>query len=214
MWFFEKYYKAFAIVFIMYGCFKLALGLNNLLLSEAQRQNLRTQYPYIKALITTDTTIAGMAFDLVIVVFSLYTLSHGIYLLRTIRHKTFNSLMSSHTMTYVLYGLTGLFMIVFYSMIVYFGYIAEKLHITWKKDQVNTYKLMGIGTGVIFILSFILSYLYFNYRKVRRPEQYVLLFVILAMLYILYKIVIQTYDLIMSRYDMVATMLMIPLAAF
>jgi hypothetical protein len=134
------------IILIIYGCFKLFIGIVTTLMSSEFKQKILFQFPYLNKLIPEDETIASKAIEITFIIFGLYTLLHGLDKFSLLSTKTKNKLEARQTI-YLLYGVIGTFLTIFYYLVVYTNINIEK-----DKKEINRYKLIGIVGGLSFLI--------------------------------------------------------------
>ena len=124
-------YKIIAgCLLIMYGIVKIAF-----LMYELTSNNRKT-----------DKTFAGMFLLLVLLAFGLYSFLHGIGIL--IYNSRFGEFIHSTSTLGVVYIVFGVTLIELYTLIAY-----TSLPISKDTTQINKYKLVGIGGGIIFLMA-------------------------------------------------------------
>lgn len=193
------------MVLLLYGCIKLCIGLLAVALPAELRQKAQ-KYRFVKDFIAKDATLAGKAMDVSIIVFAVYSIFRGIYLLKVYDHQTFKGMMESQHIVYVLYGIMGTFLVVFYYYVLYGDYKIEN-----DAAEHPTYKLMGIGTGLFFLLVALCTFTYHHY-KVLDPIFFVVLFIVFVTLVAAFVLLVrESYDKIRAKKNELVTMLMIPL---
>ncbi len=134
------------LILIFYGLFKLSIGLTTLLSTEYFKNYIRSFNKHIKLIISKDETISGKMIEITFIIFGVYSLLHGLDKLNLI-NKKIKDLIDSRKTIYLLYGLIGIFLTFFYSLVVY-----TDLPINKNKNEINRYKLIGIISGLSFLI--------------------------------------------------------------
>ena len=209
MWF-----HVLGIVLLLYGCFKLAVGLAGLLMTQAQLVKL-TKIPVIGSFITTDVTTAGKAIEVSIVCFALYSIMRGVYLLNIYNHQKFKDVIQSRHMAYILYGGIGAFMVLFYTLVVYSNVDLSSMYITKDNHHMGTYKLIGIGTGLMFLFIFMMMYVWHSQKElwVHPSAMWAILIACLLIIAYFVYVIRDSYDMIKQKQGEILTIIMIPLAS-
>lgn len=201
-------------ILLLYGIFKLIIGVSGLLLSQEQLRKMR-RIPIIGPFISTDVSTAGKAIEVSIVCFALYAIFRGIYLLNVYDHQSFRQMMESRMLAYILYGGIGCFMVVFYTIIVYTKLDLDTLYITKDVRYIGTYKLIGLGTGLMFVLFFLGMYIWHTLDDILLDRLLLIrvtlacIFVIVYFVYVIW----DSYELLKQKQGEILTMIMIPLGA-
>lgn len=126
-------------ILIAFGIFKMTVGLLAIILSNKTKKKFK--------LIRDDPTIAGLVFDLVLTVFGLYSVLHGLALIEALP-KWLSIALASNPVVYTIYALFGIVMTCFFSLIVF-----TKLPISKTPIDILTYEVAGIGGGFCFFIS-------------------------------------------------------------
>lgn len=134
----EVYRIVIGVLLIMYGIFKICLAMATLFLPKEHH------VPF-GFLLKDDHTLAGIMLDIVLLLFGIYTIAHGLALLELI-YTSVGDHLNSREFNKVVYALFGVFLLVFYTIVTTTHWI--------KKDptQDMTYRLVGIGGGLLFLL--------------------------------------------------------------
>ncbi len=134
------------IILIIYGLLKLFIGLITIMTSENFKNYIRKYNPFVKIVIPYDETFAAKMIEFTFIIFGLYTLLHGLDKFHIIS-KTIQLFIDSRKTTYLLYGLIGIFLTIFYSLVVYTDIPIEK-----NINELDRYKIVGIITGLSFLI--------------------------------------------------------------
>ena len=124
-------------ILLIYGILKVAFCIILLALPEKYRGN--------SAFFKRDPTAAGTILDIVLFLFGVYTILHGSAMIRKSRHTHIDLIEHIYTII-ALYGSLGIFMIVFYTLVVY-----TNAPISKDKTEMSKYELVGIGGGIGFL---------------------------------------------------------------
>jgi ABC-type transport system involved in cytochrome c biogenesis permease component len=77
-----------------------------------------------------------------------------------------------------------------------------------------TYKLFGLGSGLMFILMFVLIYSFFHYKKFTLIHYIAITIIIIGITIAFYNIIKSSITLIQSKKNEIITLIMIPIGAF
>lgn len=196
------------LVLLLYGSIKLLIGFIALSLSK-QNKPFVEKHPILSKIIKVDTTIAGKVIEISIIVFALYSISRGLYFMKAIKNPTFLNIMTHYSTVYILYGIVGIFLTVFYTSLVYSNI---RNIISYDNSEMPNYKLTGIGSGLMFLIVMFVVYIYHNFKKHTQLELTLLIVLFSLTVTSLIMIIIETYDKIKKAQHEIVTMLMIPLA--
>lgn len=192
-------------VLLLYGSIKLIIGVIGLTFNKRQREAAQ-KHKVIGDLVPKDASTAAKALDLSIIVFAVYSIFRGVYLLKMFDHQSFKTMMEARHVAYLLYGVMGAFLVVFYYLVVYTSTKIDK-----DPHEASTYKLVGIGTGMFFLTVLAGMYTVHNYKSFG-PAQYVAMgLCFVALISGMGYIVKENIDKIKQRKHEIFTMLMIPL---
>lgn len=133
-----------AILYIVYGFLKLVVGLGVMFLPL----HVLEKTPFLKQFVKQrkDRTAAGMIYEYIFLLFGLYTILHGATMLGWVPHWMV-LLFGSKLAHYLFFICIGLFMVIFYSLVVY-----TNLPIPKTKENIHEYKLFGIIGGLSFLI--------------------------------------------------------------
>lgn len=128
-----------ACVLLIYGMMKMTLCIIEL--------NPNIKFPFI----THDNTMAGLLLVMIYIAFSLYTILYGLsifgilpeFLLHIFNHKY---------KSFIFYSILGVVLIILYGCILY-----TKLPIEKNTKHTLSYEILGVGAGMLFIVSAIFS---------------------------------------------------------
>lgn len=150
------YNTVIAILLIFYGFLKVAVLLLNVLLTNKQKEKY-TEGNMLSYLITKDETVSGLVFEIVIAIFGVFTIVHGIDVLYGVPKYLHNIFLSSRSL-YIVHGILGMVLVVFYSLVVF-----TKLPIPKTPEFRTQYVIKGICTGLAFLLTIPIIYMYRKY---------------------------------------------------
>lgn len=149
------FYILLSLILILYGFIKIIIGL--LSYSTDKIRNYFRNLPIFSFFITKDRTISAKIFDTSILIFGIYSLLHGLAMFQVFSHKI-NNILESRDLLYSLCIILGTFLVIFYYIVCY-----TKNNIEKKEEYINKYKLEGIGSGIIFLLTIPLMIFYDYY---------------------------------------------------
>lgn len=130
--------KIIGYVLVIYGILKVSFCITLVSLPDKYRKGI--------SILTRDATTAGSVLDLVLFIFGSYTILHGLAMIGNL-HTTHSEFLN-HIYTIIgLYSFLGVFLIVFYSLVVY-----TNIPISKEENEMGTYELVGIGGGIGFLL--------------------------------------------------------------
>jgi len=197
------------MILVLYGLFKLVLGILALTLTLEYREKLQSII-IIKDFITLDLTAAGRFIDFTIIIFALYSIIRGLVIAKTLKAKSLKYIITNPRYIYILYGVLGLVLLLFYSMIVYTNW-NDILGISKKDERINTYKLSGIGSGIVFLITMIAIYFLNTHKKLKIKEVLFLIVVMTILVMTLIEIIAATLLVDAEKKNEIITMVMIPL---
>ncbi len=205
----QKMFVFFGILLVIYGLLKFTMGILALTLPIKYREKLQS-IRFVRDFITMDVTMAGRFIDISIVLFATYSIIKGLLIAKLVKHKRLRSVIFDPTYTYLLYGVLGLVLLLFYIMIVYSNW-NDLLGISKDNNETYTYKLSGIGSGLVFLITVLFIYI-FNARKHMKTKDvmllsFILTFLVMALGYILATTVLQY----TSKKNEIVTLAMIPI---
>lgn len=142
-------------IIICYGLLKSILCLAELFIPS--------KYSKYIPFITTDDSFAGKFLVIIFLIFGFYSILHGLYVSEFISNNLSN-IFDTYFITYVLYTLFGIILIIFYVLVVF-----TNINISKDMSHIITYKIGGIGSGILFFISICIIKLYDNiiYHKIQ-----------------------------------------------
>lgn len=129
---------------------------------------------------------------------------------KTLKAKSLKYIITNPRYIYILYGVLGLVLLLFYSMIVYTNW-NDILGISKKDERINTYKLSGIGSGIVFLITMIAIYFLNTHKKLKIKEVLFLIVVMTILVMTLIEIIAATLLVDAEKKNEIITMVMIPL---
>lgn len=189
------------IFLLVYGVIKFILGLIALTLPIPYREKLQ-DVAVVSDFITMDTTAAGKAIDIAILIFSSYAILKSVCNL--LRKKT---VIQNPNTVYLLYGTLGTFLLLFYMIVISTDVISKD------KEETGTYQLSGIGSGLCFLITAIMIYLW-HYNAILSSIHLATLsiLVIVCMISLMYVIYLNI-DRITKKRNEIVTVVMMPFGA-
>lgn len=201
-----------AILFIGYGILKITVSLMTFFLPDDTRKKLANK-PIVKDFIQDDKTAAGHAIHYALLFFGIFTFVHGLALLSFMPPVVIR-FVESTVVHCVINGVIGLFLFIFYILVLF-----TNVKISKNERYTSTYKLVGLGGGILFMAAVpgILLYDYLTKNKDGHNSLYIiaLCIIMFTMLtpffYILYISMLKGRNLDEIPWHEILTVLMIPL---
>lgn len=131
-------------LFLVYGVFKIIVSV--LALTLPSRVQARLKGTPLGLLFTNDRTAAGRAFDYTLIIYALYSILHGLTLLGC-NLPLFEHLFMSLAFKATIYIALGLFLVIYYSLVLY-----TDMPISKTLSEYSTYQTY-ILLGVVFLLT-------------------------------------------------------------
>ncbi len=200
------------ILLFLYAISKLFIGFTAVFGTDIFKDHLRKFFPAIHTLIPLDETIAAKAIEVTFIIFGFYTLFHSFEKF-SLLSKTFKHLLESRTTIYLLYGCIGLFMTIFYYLVIY-----TKVHINKDPNEISRYKIIGLIGGLSFLI--MLPIMLLTHRIADYGLSYIftdvissiIIVSIFIILYLIYKVYMQTQiDKHRTKFQDLLSLYMIPL---
>lgn len=136
---------------IAYGCTKISICI-----IKAWPEDYRKKwFPFIKR----DTTYAGFAMDVVLFCFGIFAMLRGLSLAKHLHPSHAEIITSIHTIVFM-YTLFGLFLLFFYSAVLY-----TNLPLSKDPEERTTYEMFGLGAGLTFLISMCVMLAWNIYNK-------------------------------------------------
>lgn len=127
------------ILFIIYGFLKISISILNFALPLQIQASLKNTI--LGKVITGDSTHAGRTFDVVLIIYALYSLVHGFGLIG------YGIPFIEPIVKIMFYILLGSFLVIYYSIVLY-----SDLPITKIKSEYTTYSLYML-VGYLFLMT-------------------------------------------------------------
>lgn len=131
--------KVMGILFICYACFKAIVSVLNFALPTRVLKKLHTTI--LANALTDDKTYAGRAFDVVLLVYAVYSMVHGLTLLGYLHPHV------SNMWKVYFYLILGMFLVIYYSIV-----IGTNVPITKSETEYGTYTLY-LMVGLLFMMT-------------------------------------------------------------
>jgi len=129
--------RIIGILLVLYGVGKIIVSTAVFVLPEKYSKYI----PFLKH----DKSPAGIAIDVVLFVFGIYTILHGLAILGLL-FASWILILDNIITVYVLYTLLGIFMLTFFILIVY-----TNAPIPSDPKNMLTYEIVGVGGGILFL---------------------------------------------------------------
>jgi cbb3-type cytochrome oxidase subunit 3 len=147
----EWYEVGVAIIAILYGVFKIALGLIAIFLPDSYRR----KHPILREILSDDTTVAAKVMEIVLIIFGVYSLLTALDMLGYI----YLPWLTSRQFIYSFYTTLGMVLILFYYLVVY-----TRVHIQKDNSEMFRYKFIGIAGGIGFLIMVPLFFIYHQWE--------------------------------------------------
>lgn len=138
-------YNLIGIIFILYGVIKLSLILTIMSLPPIIQEKLALIEGF-DIFISGDHTISGKMYEYVLFVFAVFSIFHGMALLGVFSEKM-RTFIESKPFQYTVYTVLGLWLLIFYGIIIYTDAPIEK-----EKRNMANYKIYCYLGGLSFLL--------------------------------------------------------------
>ena len=152
-----------AIFLVAIGVVKTVLATLALTIGEGETERIKQAHSAWGVLLNSDSTAAGKTIDVIILVIGVYTLLHGLVLL-TLAPKALRALFACPWTHVVVNTLFGTFCIVFYALVLY-----TNVRIGKDDDRTDTYKVFGLGGGVLLLAAASLAFVSHNVVDLETP---------------------------------------------
>lgn len=197
----------FGILLFIYGMFKLLLGILVLTLNPTTTEYIK-KYKILKMFVRLDQSIAGKLLSISVIIFSIYSIFHGLFMAKVVTHSKFINHFYHDRITYIMYGVLGVFMTLVYGYIVYFKSDDSII----SKDKNANYKLTGLATGLFFLISLIIFYILKNINTLSRSNIYIAVYILAVILTSFIMIIIDEIEILKNSLSDVLHFVMIVLA--
>lgn len=199
----------FGMSLVIYGLFKLMMGILALSLPIKYREKVQNIY-IIRDFITMDLTTAGRFIDITIILFAMYSIIRGLVIAKSVKGKFFKLIVTSPKYTYVVYGILGLVLLCFYGIVVYSNWYTF-LGISKNDQHDDTYKLSGMGSGIIFLITLLGIYFMNVHKRLELKELVFLVSIMTVLIFMLVEIISATLFTDSEKKNEIITMVMIPI---
>ena len=188
------------VMLLAYGVVKLVVGLMALLLPMEKRVVFQ-EHPVLKYFITMDMTVAGRVLDIVIIIFAFYSIFDGMTKLDMGRYV-------NRDMTLKLYVALGVFLVIFYSVVVFTNWT----FISKEQDKLGAYKFTGLGSGLLFLMTAFAIFAWNSFQERSWKAVWWNVGVLMVLGVWFGVIVSESLSILAEKKKEVTTMVMIPLA--
>lgn len=130
----------------MYGILKITIGIVACFIPDSEREKVQ-HIPFIKHFISGDTTLSGKMFDIALLVFGLYTLIHGLYMIRILPQRVKETILT-RKMLYWLNGGLGVILTIYFILILYTNTPLPK-----NEEYTSRYMTEGLCSGLTFLIT-------------------------------------------------------------
>ncbi len=149
------YYILLGIINVLFGILKTFICAVNLLTTK---DNIDFYNKYVGFIINNDLTDVTKIFFLVLLIFSIFSFLKGLIYLKVKKNFIPNDL------KYIIYLLFGFFLIFFNILVIYYPQYTAK-YISRDNKHLDTYLKVYVGTGILFIITLIFTYIFYEYKK-------------------------------------------------
>jgi hypothetical protein len=176
-----------ASLFLFFGIFKFLFGTFNFMY-EFNKDIFKDNFIINTLFISPDRTQAALLYITIIFLFSIYSILKAFFYLNILKYKPIVNIISNHTFDYSLYFIFGLLFTLLYVFIAYFPDQASN-YIENDKKYDATYKFVGIGTGLVFLITLLVLLIYRQYdnNMILYPAMLLLISFIIAFVFIAIK---------------------------
>lgn len=140
------YVQKLGLLLFLYGLFKVMILVALLFALPKHTQKQLAKLPGVNLLITGDATIAGRAGEIVLGVFGVFTMVHGLALMGFLP-VLMTRILESKTFQYTIYIVFGAALVIFYSLVLY-----SQVPIPKKEENRKLYWTYGYIGGASFLL--------------------------------------------------------------
>ena len=138
-------YNPIGLIFLAYGVIKIILVAFLFLIPPSLQKRLAAIEGF-DLFITGDPTLAGKMYEYVLLVFAVFSVIHGLALLGAFS-KPLHDLLEKKSFQYPFYTVLGLWLIIFYVMVIY-----TDLPIPKDPNKMRNYKIYCYFGGLSFLL--------------------------------------------------------------
>jgi hypothetical protein len=144
------------VILIVYGFIKLSLCILYFASPYHIKQKIH-KIPGLGFLVSIDVSVTGKVMTTFLLLLSIFTLVHGLSILNVF-NESVNHAMESMVVQVLFNLLMGILMTAFFAIIVF-----TDVNIPKDPSQINSYKLVGFGGGLIFLLTVPLIIVFYKY---------------------------------------------------
>ena len=134
----------FAIIYILYGVVKIAIGLVVMILTPEEIEKVPVFKMFKKE--AGDKTLAGFMYEYVLMAFGVVTILHGLIIFGVLP-LWFEEFFVTKVVQYTILIIFGLIMTIFYCLVLY-----TDVPISKNPDYYDHYLLLGVVGGITFLL--------------------------------------------------------------
>ena len=164
------------LVFFLFGVFKISFGVVNFIYHDSE-----PNIDFLKYFMSPDKSTAAVIYEVIITIFGIYSIIHGLYYMKIITNKDIISIIEGKKMTFLIYFTFGIFLTLFFTYIAYFPEHSKKF-IDSDQNYNSTYKFAGITTGLIFLITLIVLLIQYNYHNL--DNNYMIMILLISLLII------------------------------
>ena len=174
------YNTTMALIYILYGVIKIAVGVAVLMLSPEQIGKIPIAKIFVKE--AADKTLAGRMYEYVLMAFGVFTIMHGLVIFNVLP-LWFIKIFVTKTVQYGVLIVLGLILTIFYSLVLY-----TKIPITKNKEDSKQYLTLGLICGILYLLSpplwELIEYMspHFNNLPVEQQNMWIISVIIIVMI--------------------------------
>ena len=176
-----------ASLFLIFGIFKFLFGTFNFMY-EFDKETFKDNFIINTLFISPDRTAAALFYITIIFLFSIYSILKALFYLKILKYKPIVDIISNHTFDYTLYLIFGLLFTLLYTFIAYYPDQASN-YISNDKKYDATYKFVGIGTGIVFLITLLVLLIIRKYddKMIAYPAMILLLILSISFIFIAIK---------------------------
>ena len=132
------------VLLVVYGLLKSLLIYVSVALSTSE-QNKYDATPIIGAMIVKDKTFAGSVVEYGLLVFAIFNILRGLCKMNVVR-GSLHTIIMSHITMYILYAVVGLFLTIFYCIVLYSDIRVDK-----NMQNIDKYESVNLVHGITFL---------------------------------------------------------------
>ena len=138
-------YSTLGVVFLLYGVIKVIM-VTSLMFVPPELKKKLSKIEGFDLFVSGDDTTAGKMYEYVLLAFAIFSIIHGLALLDTFPDK-FHKMIESKLFQYPFYTALGLWLIIFYGLVLYTNVPIEK-----REQNRRNYKIYCYLGGLSFLL--------------------------------------------------------------